>query len=855
MRPLSRIPRLLAAVAAAGTVLLGIAAGPSQAAPSPAPAQAVPAPAASSAHQTSGGPLAVTGNTATDSERPGAPQARRLTAAQLPPISPPSRPDPSDTASPSAEPRALTAAPAAAASCTPADFSGRTGSALVSFITASTPRCVAGLFYTGGSADAAAVFRQSQMATVADAFRNAATTYPGDNSTGVWQLVLFLRAGYYVQSNDPAHVPAFDAALTAAVTRGIDAFVAGPHFADATDANAEVAAEVIILTDSADVQGRYLGTYRQVLNGYNSSYDASKKLLNLVNSVFTPLDRGHQNPAYGAAVVADPSIVDTLDAFTRKHLDLMGTDRGYLEANAGVELSRYIEYPALQGKVRPLAKGLLDASSITGPTARLWVGVANVASFSDQAQCSYYGVCDLPRRLTEAALPMRQTCNATLTILAQDLTAAELAAVCADLRGEDAYFHNLVRDNGPIPNQYESSVQLVVFASQADYQTYAGAIYGANTNNGGITLTGIPTDPANQPVSIMYRHPNENGFTARIWNLNHEYAHVLDARYDMKGDFRQQTSVPDLWWIEGLAEYVSYTYRGVTDTNAVTQAPKRTYALSTLFQSTYLNSDVVRTYHWGYLAARYMIERFPGVVQTTLHYFRTGDYARGYAYYNSIGASYDADFNSWLGTCATDTCLSAGIPKAAFDASVRDLSVQLTDRSTETDGKGAITAWAWNFGDGTTDTAASPTKTYRAPGTYTVTLIVTDSNGRTATATKNVTVTAPAAPSACTGSDPRKMDYNCYRTDRAAAAGGLDMLYIYMPAGTTTLTVSTTGGTGTAYLYYSPDNWASNTSYTASSTNNGTAQTVTVTNTTAGYRYVSLYGKTAFSGVTVTTRY
>ncbi|MFJ7907281.1 collagenase [Kitasatospora sp. NPDC096204] len=846
------MPRLLAAVAAAGTVLLGISAGPSQAAPAPASSQAAPTSAASSPDRTQGGPSAVTGSATTDSESPAAPQTRRLTAAELPPTAPPSQPDSPDTAA--LAPRTL-AAPAAAASCNPSDFSSRTGAALVSALTASTPECVAKLFYTGGSANAPALFRQSQMAIVADAFRTAAATYPGDNSTGVWQLVLFLRAGYYVQSNDPAHVPAFDASLTAAVTRGIDAFVAGPHFADVTAAHAKVAADVIILTDSADVQGRYLTTYRQVLNGYNSSYDTSRDLLNLVNSVFTPLDRGHQNPAYAAAVTADPGILDTLDAFTRNHLDLLGTDRGYLEGNAGVELSRYVAYPALQAKVRPLVKGLLDASSMTGPTSRLWVGAANVADYYDRGQCSYYGVCDLKQRLATAVLPMRQTCNPTLTVLAQDLTAAELAAVCADLKGEDAYFHSLVRDNGPIPGQYESSVQVVVFASQADYQTYAGAMYGAATNNGGITLTGIPTDPANQPVSIMYRHPNDNGFTARIWNLNHEYAHVLDARYDMKGGFDQQVSVPDLWWIEGFAEYVSYTYRGVTDTNAVAQAPKHTYALSTLFQSTYLNSDVVRTYHWGYLGARYVIERFPGVVQTMLYYFRTGDYARGYAYYNSIGTAYDASFTSWLDTCATDTCLAPGTPKAAFDATVRDLNVQLTDRSTETDGKGSITAWAWNFGDGTTGTAASPAKSYRTPGTYTVTLTVTDSNGKSATATKAVTVTAPAAPAACTDPDARKMDYNCFRTDRAAAAGSLDQMYIYMPAGTTTLTVSTTGGSGTAYLYYSPDAWASSTSYAASSTNSGTTQTLTVTNTTAGYRYISLYGKTAFSGVTVTTRY
>ncbi|MFE6499852.1 collagenase [Kitasatospora sp. NPDC057738] len=843
------MPRLLAAIAA-GTALLGLAAGPSLAATPTAEA-------ASRTQRAPAGFLPPTGAAATDPSEHGAPQSRRLTPEQLPPLGLPVSPESasSATASAKASPQALSAAPPVAQSCTPADFSARSGAALVSFVKASAPKCIGSLFYTSGS-EASAVFRQSQMATIADAFRDAAATYPGDNSTSAWQLVLFLRAGYYVQSNDPQRIPGFDKSLTDAVARGIDAFVAGPHFTDVTDANGEVANDVVILTDSAKLQARYLSTYRQVLNGYNSSYDGSRSMVTLVNSVFTPLDRGHDNnPDFLAAVSADPSIIDTLNDFTLKHRALLGTDNAVLDANAARVLTRFVKYPAFQGKVRPLVKALLDGSSITGPTAPLWVSTASMADYLDPDQCSTYGICDLNKRLIAASLPVRHTCDATRTILAQDLTPADLAAVCADLKGEDAFFHNLVRDNGPIPGQYESSVQIAVFADKANYQTYAGAIYGANTNNGGITLTGTPTDPANQPVTIMYRHPTDNGFTARIWNLNHEYAHVLDARYNLKGGFTQQTSVPDLWWIEGVAEYVSYTYRGVTDTNAVIQAPKHTYPLSTLLQSTYLNSDSTRVYHWGYLAARHMIERYPSVVQGMLHYFRTGDYAQGYAYYNAIGTRYDAGFNTWLDTCATDTCLSAGTPTAAFDSTVTGLTAQLTDRSTVTGGKGTITSRTWNFGDGTTSTETAPWKTYATPGTYTVTVTVTDSNGKTATAAKSVTVAAPAAPTACTGADSRAMDRNCFRTDRSAAAGEQDKLYIYMPAGTVTLNVTTTGGTGTAYLYYSADTWASNTAYTASSTKSTGAQSITVTNTTAGYRYITLYGKTAFNGVTVTTQY
>ena len=50
----------------------------------------------------------------------------------------------------------------------------------------------------------------------------------------------------------------------------------------------------------------------------------------------------------------------------------------------------------------------------------------------------------------------------------------------------------------------------------------------------------------------------------------------------------------------------------------------------------------------------------------------------------------------------------------------------------------------WSFGDeGATSTSTTPTKTYAAPGTYTVTLTVTDGWGKATTVTRQVTVVAP----------------------------------------------------------------------------------------------------------------
>nr|WP_237544927.1 PPC domain-containing protein [Streptomyces sp. SID4946] len=67
--------------------------------------------------------------------------------------------------------------------------------------------------------------------------------------------------------------------------------------------------------------------------------------------------------------------------------------------------------------------------------------------------------------------------------------------------------------------------------------------------------------------------------------------------------------------------------------------------------------------------------------------------------------------------------------------------------------------------------------------------------------------------------------------------------------------VTTSGGSGNADLYYDPATWAGPTAYTKRSTGSGNTESITVTNTEAGYRYISLYAVTDFNGVTVTTSY
>lgn len=88
----------------------------------------------------------------------------------------------------------------------------------------------------------------------------------------------------------------------------------------------------------------------------------------------------------------------------------------------------------------------------------------------------------------------------------------------------------------------------------------------------------------------------------------------------------------------------------------------------------------------------------------------------------------------------TDTVLDP--PTANFAANVTagnaPLAVNFTDTST-----GNVTAWSWEFGDGTNSTAQHPVHTYDTAGTYTVSLTATSAYGSdTETKTNLIRVTA-----------------------------------------------------------------------------------------------------------------
>ncbi len=80
------------------------------------------------------------------------------------------------------------------------------------------------------------------------------------------------------------------------------------------------------------------------------------------------------------------------------------------------------------------------------------------------------------------------------------------------------------------------------------------------------------------------------------------------------------------------------------------------------------------------------------------------------------------------------------LPVAAFTTGANCLGNATNFNDASSVPSGTITGWNWDLGDGSTSSAASPSHTYAATGTYPVTLVVTSSTGCTDTVTQSINV-------------------------------------------------------------------------------------------------------------------
>lgn len=251
----------------------------------------------------------------------------------------------------------------------------------------------------------------------------------------------------------------------------------------------------------------------------------------------------------------------------------------------------------------------------------------------------------------DVALPIKHPCSDSIVIRAQSLSQQELALACSKLISQEADFHHLLNtQQTPVANDFNQALRVVIFDTYSGYNQHGQMLFDINTNNGGMYIEGTPSAPGNQATFYSFKMFWQPEFG--VWNLNHEYVHYLDGRFNKYGQFGHFPSHL-VWWSEGQAELIAQgkvNQRAIDEINDV--AKEQRPSLAEIFATTYEDGSK-RVYQWSYLANLYLSEHALDEYRQLAHFLRT-DYFDGYKnLLDTLAAQHQAGFSEFVERYAT----------------------------------------------------------------------------------------------------------------------------------------------------------------------------------------------------------
>ena len=560
--------------------------------------------------------------------------------------------------------------------CDVEGFGEKTGSALSELIRDTAYGCMNELFYDAPLSLRSKVFRRQNMVDVSKSTVAHMKAYEGKNTDHLYSKhYLFLRMGFYNQYEDPDHFDWSDdrSALVDVVNESVSAFVLNEHFFDYTDTHSETAWEVFSMLDDLGWRTHWI-THLPRLKAWlrmlerrhieelisDELWDEGYGVVAATNVIFHILFRASDDAGFLRSVSSDFDLVQVLREFALQDY-MVGTEAELVIDSAGNILSHFLDEEALEiyDEVVSAIGEILDHYDPFGDGAGIWISTAAAVFYEEK--CALFDICGLEAELEEHILTSDHLCESVdVRIIGQSLTDGQLNDACRLMRDTGDRFHRLLNTRRiPVPDDYNERLEVIVYQSSYSYETYSGLFYGNDTDNGGIYYEGDPADPNNVARFFAYMEGDDN--ERYIRNLEHEYTHYLDLRFNIHGDFSLEYDT--LWWIEGIAEYISKQ----NDYSSAIELAKGSglYSFDELFKNTY-DSGEDRVYRWGYLAVRFIIERHPGDVGWLLGYLRSGCFDEFERYLqNTIGTSYNAEWRDWLGSVRrkSDFATDRGVPR------------------------------------------------------------------------------------------------------------------------------------------------------------------------------------------------
>lgn len=423
--------------------------------------------------------------------------------------------------------------------------------------------CLRGLIWTW-DARLAPVMSDAHVQAVSRRISGLAGAHDGRNSSHLEEMFTYLHAVAY-HDYGRSEIDVTDAPTVDAMRQAIAGFGAAARTFDVTASNARTLREALYAASAPGLRQHQIGLIKKVLATMDPSHTATNLDANWAGAALAALSvnylgvyPGNNDTAFQAAAAGDASYRALFKAFgTYTHLK--GTGNAWVARDALGEYGRFGQIASLKdGVVADLGAMLGPVKSVFGDGSEQWAKVVSWLNFYEA--CKPYGVCkeDIERQL----FPNTYTYDNGAIKVRTALDRATVDQLYYASKQVKTQFHRVIGTDQPLAGDPNTTLNIVLYASRADYVNYHPILTGYGTNNGGIYIENGATF-----YTYQRRVPQDSSLTLEEL-FRHEYTHYLNGRFAVPGFFGQgpwyegdRTTAMD----EGTAEF----FDGATRDNGI----------------------------------------------------------------------------------------------------------------------------------------------------------------------------------------------------------------------------------------------------------------------------------------------
>ncbi|MFD9452070.1 collagenase [Streptomyces sp. NPDC059985] len=423
--------------------------------------------------------------------------------------------------------------------------------------------CLRGLIWTW-DARLTPVMSDAHVQAVSRRISALSAAHDGRNSSHLEEMFTYLHAVAY-HDYARSEIDVTDAPTVNAMRQAIADFGAAARTFDVTRTNANTLREALYAASAPGLRHHQLGLIKKVLATMDPAHPATHldsawagAALAALSVNYLGVYPGNQDAAFHAAVAGDPSYRAAFKAFAT-HTHLKGTANAWVVRDALSEYARFGEIAGLRDGIAADLGGMLEqVKRDFGNGSEQWAKLVSWLNYYDA--CKPYGVCkeDIEKQI----FPYTYTYDNGAIKVRTGLDRATVDQLYYASKQVKAQYHRVLGTDQPLAGDPNSTLNIVLYGSRADYENYHPILTGYDTNNGGIYIENGATF-----YTYQRRVPQDSSLTLEEL-FRHEYTHYLNGRFAVPGFFGEgpwyegdRTTAMD----EGTAEF----FDGATRDNGI----------------------------------------------------------------------------------------------------------------------------------------------------------------------------------------------------------------------------------------------------------------------------------------------